>query len=544
MKKTSRNCFVLLLLIAAPSVMLAQVDAPRTPPPAPPPAAPQPAPVAVDSPRAAYRAFLEAARAARWDDAARYLALPPTQAARGAELARRLDAVIDSRLTRLDPDSISGLSQGRLDDQLPADVEEIATIDNDGVSEPLRFVRTTQIAGVPWRFTPATVERIDEWYAHVPGRWFRDTIIDAGFPGLLRAGPFDILWWQWLVLPFIALLAWAMGTGLRVVGKPLMDRITAHTSTQWDDHLASSLGPPVTLAFAVVVFAVGVVVIGLSRTAVAVVAPFLRATTTVALFWGLWRSTAVLIAWAMTRSWATSNASARNLLAIGSNISRGIIVGLGLLSVLASLGYPVGTVLAGLGIGGLALAFGAQKTVENLFGSVSLAADQPFRVGDFVRVDNFVGTVEDIGIRSTRFRTLDRTLVTIPNGKLADQRLESLDARDRMRLDTTVSLTYGTTRAQMEQIISGIEKILTSHPRIWPDGITVKFKALGQSSLDIEVSAWFQVPTWGQFQVCRQEVLLAFMDVVEQAGSSFAFPTRTVHLVQQPAPGGVREAQA
>jgi len=184
--------------------------------------------------------------------------------------------------------------------------------------------------------------------------------------------------------------------------------------------------------------------------------------------------------------------------------------------------------------------FGAQKTVENLFGSISLAVDQPFLVGDFVKVEDFVGTVEDIGLRSTRFRTLDRTLVSIPNGKLADQRLESFAARDRMRLATTIGVEYRTTRAQMGEVLEGFERVLRGHPKIWPDSIVVKFKEFGPSSLDIEIMAWFQVPTWADFQLCRQEVLLGFMKVVEDAGTAFAFPTRTVHVVNAPDPPGDR----
>ena len=203
-----------------------------------------------------------------------------------------------------------------------------------------------------------------------------------------------------------------------------------------------------------------------------------------------------------------------------------------MLAILAAFGYQVTTVLAGLGIGGLALAFGAQKTVENLFGSMALAVDQPIRVGDFVKVEDFVGTVEDIGLRSTRFRTLDRTLISIPNGSLADQRLESFSARDRMRLAATIGVEYRTTHAQMQQVLEGFERVLRQHPKIWSEAMVVKFKEFGPSSLDIEIMAWFDVPTWGDFQLCRQQVLLGFMQVVEEAGTAFAFPTRTVHLIR------------
>jgi MscS family membrane protein len=216
---------------------------------------------------------------------------------------------------------------------------------------------------------------------------------------------------------------------------------------------------------------------------------------------------------------------------VGGNFARSAIFCLGGLAVLAAAGYPVGTLLAGLGIGGLAIAFGAQKTIENIFGSLSLVVDQPLRVGDFVHLDDVVGTVEDIGLRSTRIRTLDRTLVTIPNGKLADQRIESYEARDRMRLSTTLSIEYGATRAQIEAVIAGVERVLNEHPQIWPNAITVRLSKLGPSSLDVDVMAWFQVQNSDEFQRCRQEVLLGFMRVIEEAGTRLAFPTQTVHLV-------------
>lgn len=525
---------VLSLTIARAEAVRAQVGGtlPTAQPPAPAAAAPPPAPVAPDSPRAALRTFLDASREGRWDAAARFLSLDDTNRARGPELARRLHTVIESHYL-LDPDSLAAASEGRLDDNLPADVEEIARVEIDNVQEPMRLVRSSEVSDVPWVFAPATVARIDAWYGDLRTGWIRDDLIEAGLPFLLEEGPFDILWWQWIALPFLALLSWGIGRVLRAVAGPLIGLVTARTTTVWDDRILASIGPPLTLAFAVVVFTIFAVLIELSRSGIQVLTPFARAGTSLAFFWALWRSTAVLLGWASSRPWAVNSASARNLLAIGSNLSRGIIVGIGILSVLASLGYPMGTVLTGLGIGGLALAFGAQKTVENVFGSISLAVDQPFRVGDVVRIEDYVGTVEDIGLRSTRIRTPDRTLVSIPNGKVADQRVESLQARDRMRLAATFGLRYETTRAQMQVVLDGVEHTLRSHPRIWPEGVTVYFKQLGPSSLDIEVGAWFQVPTWDDFQQCRQEVLLRFMEVVENAGTSFAFPTRTVHLVDE-----------
>jgi MscS family membrane protein len=247
-------------------------------------------------------------------------------------------------------------------------------------------------------------------------------------------------------------------------------------------------------------------------------------------FWALLRSADIVGELISGSPWAKAHPASRSLFPLAIRSGKVAIIIMAVVGVLSLWGYPVASLLAGLGIGGLALALAAQKTVENLFGSFSIGLDQPFREGDFVKVEDFVGTVEAIGLRSTRIRTLDRTLVTIPNGKLADMRLESFAVRDRMRLACVVGLVYGTTAGQMRQVLEGLERVLRAHPKIWPDAVVVRFKEFGASSLDIEIMAWFQTPDWGEFQLIRQEVLLSFMDVVESAGTSFAFPTRTVHL--------------
>ena len=150
-------------------------------------------------------------------------------------------------------------------------------------------------------------------------------------------------------------------------------------------------------------------------------------------------------------------------------------------------------------------------------------------------------------MRATRFRTLDRTPVSKPNGRLADMRLESFSARDRMRLTTTIALVYRTTVSQMREVLAGFERVLRAHPKIWPDAGVVTFTEFGASSLDVEIMAWFQVPEWSEFQGIRQDILLQFMEVVEFAGSDFAFPTRTIHvasLPERPSESSVTDAPA
>jgi MscS family membrane protein len=372
--------------------------------------------------------------------------------------------------------------------------------------------------------------------------WLRHAFAGGRLDFLFQPGPFDMQWWQWIAFPIVALIAWGVGFMLGAIVRRLLKRLTARTTTTWDDQITESLGPPLTLGLAILMFGVGNTLIRLTPTAFVFVGPLTRAVAVFTLFWALWRSARVFMAWALSRPWAINSASRRGLLSLAANIVRGIILGIGVLSVIAALGYPVGTALAGLGIGGLALAFGAQKTVENVFGSISLAVDQPFRIGDLVRVENFVGTVEEIGLRSTRFRTEERTLVTIPNGKLADQRLESLEARDRLRFATTLRLAYSTTREQLTEVLSGMEHVLRAHPRIWPGGVSVRLKELGPNSLDIEVNAWFRLLGGDEFLASREQILLEFMRVVEEAGTRFAYPTTTIHLMERQGDHGDQRA--
>jgi MscS family membrane protein len=485
--------------------------------PAPPPAA--------DSPRASISAYLDLCRAGRYEEAGRYLAVPDTRAARAAELARRLKAVLD-RHVWFDLEQLSPEPEGRRDDGLAPDTEDVGRVSSPGGrGEPVRLRRSA--ADRIWQFGPSTVDRVDAWYDALDDRWIRERLPEV----LLRPGPRELLYWQWLALPLLLFLSWALAHPLARATGAVLTRLVAKTATDHDDTLLPRLDGPIVLAWSLVMAALFLPYLALYAPAHAFVQAVLSTLALGALFWALWRSVDVIGRILEVASWVEESATARALLALALRGGKVVVLALGVVSVLSALGYPVAGLLAGLGVGGLALALAFQKTGEHLFGSIALAIDQPFRVGDFVKVEEFVGTVETIGLRSTRFRTLDRTLIAIPNGRLADMRLESFTARDRMRLACTVGLVYGTTAAQMREVLEGLERALRAHPKIWPDAVVVRFKELGASSLDVEVMAWFQTPDWSEFQLIRQEILLKFMEVVERAGTSFAFPTRTVHLV-------------
>jgi MscS family membrane protein len=346
----------------------------------------------------------------------------------------------------------------------------------------------------------------------------------------------ELAWWQWTALPIVVLLAWIAGRILGWATRRVLVWLAARTSASWDDALVRSVTGPIVLAWAVASSYPLTQALGLYAPAQAFVGQTLGTLAVLALFWALWRGVGVFGQALRMSSWAVENTAAQSALSIGIRLGRVTVLAVGVVAALSRLGYPAAGLVAGLGLGGLAFALAAQKTVENLFGSFSLAVDAPFRVGDFVKVDDFVGTVETLGLRSTRIRTLDRTLVTIPNGRLAEMRLESYSARDRMRLACTVGLVYQTSAAQMRQVLEGLEAVLRAHPLIWPDAVVVRFKEFGPSSLDIEIMSWFVTSSWPEFQLIRQEVLLQFMEVIEEAGTSFAFPTRTVHVVGESGP--------
>jgi MscS family membrane protein len=245
-----------------------------------------------------------------------------------------------------------------------------------------------------------------------------------------------------------------------------------------------------------------------------------------ALFWGLSRLIDAGGKLVADSAWASERVSAKSLVPIGVRLAKIFLLVVAVVYLVTAMGYPAASIVAGLGVGGLAVALAAQKTLENLLGAFTLGADQPFRVGDFVKIEDFLGNVESIGLRSTRIRTLDRSLVTIPNGRLSEMRLESYAARDRIRLACNLALVHGTTPAQMREVIDGCDKVLREHPKIWPENIVVSLKELGESALVIEVMAWFLTVDFAEFQRIRQEVLLSFMELVERAGTSLAVASR------------------
>ena len=230
----------------------------------------------------------------------------------------------------------------------------------------------------------------------------------------------------------------------------------------------------------------------------------------------------------------------RALLTMGRRSAKAMLVAIAFLAVLQNLGVNVTGLLAGLGVGSLAVALAAQQSLENLFGGMTLVGDQPVRVGDFCRFGDRVGTVEDIGLRSTRIRTLDRTVVTIPNAELSAMPIENFAKRDRFWFHPTLGLRYETTAEQLRYLLVEVRKLLYAHPKVSPEPARVRFAGFGSSSLDLEVFAYVLARDFDEFLEVAEDLNLRIMDVIAAAGTGFAFPSQTVYL----RPDGGLDAEA
>jgi MscS family membrane protein len=221
---------------------------------------------------------------------------------------------------------------------------------------------------------------------------------------------------------------------------------------------------------------------------------------------------------------------AASILRLGRRVVDGLLVFAGLLFILYHFGVNPTAAIAGLGVGGIAVALAAQKTLENVIGGISLIADQAVRVGDTLKLGDILGTVEDVGLRSTRIRTLDRSVVSLPNGQIANMSLENLSTRDKFWFHPILGLRYETTSVQLSSAMAALRKLITEHSAVDSFSVRVQFVRFGAFSLDVEIFAYVFAADWSHFLNIQEELLLSIMDVVQKAGAEFAFPSQTMYL--------------
>jgi MscS family membrane protein len=256
----------------------------------------------------------------------------------------------------------------------------------------------------------------------------------------------------------------------------------------------------------------------------------MKAGVVVLVFWALWAYVTVSSRTSRSARGPPQPGSAPSLLAIGGNFAK------------FSLVRPASPrSRCGLQRGGppaarnrrIAIALAAQKTVENLFGSFSIGVDQPFNVGDFVRLGDIEGTVESIGLRSTRLRTVEHTLVTIPNGKLADRDIETFAPRQRIRLHHVLAVQHGTHSDRVRALRDALELRLRALPRLWPEHFDVRLTGVTESALRLTVTAWIETADPWEFREIRSPSCSSAEDA-EAAGVPLTSPARTLELVSSP----------
>jgi MscS family membrane protein len=476
---------------------------------------------APDSPRAAMSEFTRFTRSGDYEQAARYLDLSAVDKSEGPNLAKRLRDVLDRHLF-VDVEKLSANPRGNPDDGSPTDRDELGSVPGPtGKPEPVVIVRRVDRSGTGWVFSAATVARIDAWYDHLENRWLLERLPrwSLGF------GPQELRWWQWLALvPLVFcgfLVAFAVTRLSRVAIKHWLPK---HSGEPF-----RKLRGPATLAWTVITSYALLPWLGLYEPADVFVRRALSASLLAALFWALWQAVELSQHTVSNAHWVKNSTTAASLLMLGARLGKFVVAAFAFVAVLAELGYPVTSLITGLGIGGIALALAAQKTVENLFGAFSLAIDQPFREGDTIQVDTITGTVEAIGLRSTRIRTADRTLITIPNGKLAEMRVETISARDRMRFYCVLGVTHSPAE-QVRRILVGIESLLREEPLVVKDSISVRLIGMSDSALNLEIASMLETADNAKFLEVRQGLLLGIIEVVDEAGSSLAHPVTSIRL--------------
>ena len=484
-------------------------------------------PLGRGTPRSSTRGFLSSAKDRNYVQAAEYLDLrnlpPGLTESQGPELARQLWIVIDRTLW-IDLELLSTNPEGDQSDNLPVIRERVGRIAGDGKAYDLLLQRVPRGDGVYiWKFADATVSEIPDLYQQF------------GYGRLERFLPswmFDVtilginlwLWAAFLALAIVLYPAAMLVTKLATAALRIVHR-------EFADQFQRLFGGPITLLiWTVMVRSAGTLLgssIALSALSQA------RTVQMIGLAWLLMRVVDFMAHRAGANLERKGLAGSRVLLMPVARVVKFVALAGAILLWLDNAGYKVTTLLAGLSISGVAVALASQKSLENLFGAVTLFTSRPVKVGDFCRFGNEIGTVEEIGLRATRIRTLDRTVITVANAEFANLHLDNFSARDRFWYHPTIQLRYETTPDQIRYILVEVRKMLYAHPIVLAEPLHVRFKSFGQYSLDVEVFAYIGVTDYGESLEVAEDLNLRIMDIVSSAGSDFAFPSE----VQYSLPG-------
>lgn len=370
-------------------------------------------------------------------------------------------------------------------------------------------------------------------------------MLETGFVGI------EVLWgvkvWQ-VALALALIIASLVARSITdsIFGSWLKKR-AAKTAVDWDDDVVELAPKPVALAFRLILWYAAAIILSLPQSPNNV-----RLWILTGLELALWIAVIYLLfAFIDVLSRVLERMAARTETVLDDQLSpllrkalKVLVAAIFLVMFVQNMGIEVGSLLAGLGIGGLALALAAKDTVANYFGSIIIFIDQPFQIGDIIEIDGTEGVVEEVRFRTTLIRKFDKSLVTMPNQNFTNGHITNYSRRPVRRIRFSVGVTYDTTPEQMRRLLAGIKDVLKEVDGIEDDTWAVAFEEFADSSLNVLVNCYSKENDWLQMMAAREELMLGIMDLVEEMGLEIAFPTRTVHLMENATDGLVIETPA
>jgi len=473
--------------------------------------------------------IVEFTRAVDRDDvttAALYLQLDESQKTNAAALANSLKTLIDREM-REGIARISDAATGDLEDGLPADREHIGPLVIGSTRSYIVLVHVTDPANGPiWLVSSETLHLVP-LIARAAGQTWIERTLPAS---LLKRELFGLSLAHWCVL-----LVLLVGSFAVLVGIALVTRLIAHTLVReplrrrdWDAWFAATRWPAIIVTALLIQFIV-VPELGFPLTFRVGYARVGKVVLVFALAWLLKGVLTLGFAHARGLVRGKDRASTQSLMLLTERMLKALLAVVAIVALLVLLGVDSKTALAGLGIVGVALALGAQKTVENLLGGIFLLSDKALAVGDYCTIGNQSGTVEDVTLRSVRLRTTQQSLVSLPAGSLAQAGIENFATRHKLLALTTLRLRYGTDVGQLRRILENIRALLGRQARIEQQTAYVRLVNFGMDAIELELFAYLQTADGEEFRAWREELLLDIATIVEDAGSALA-PTRFMQL--------------
>ncbi|HTA43062.1 MAG TPA: mechanosensitive ion channel domain-containing protein [Bryobacteraceae bacterium] len=495
------------------------------------PTVPKPAPknqdpLNRDSPQSSVYNFLEACRAKDYSRAWRYLDLrdlPENKRAdEGRQLAKQLEEVLD-RDPRFDVASLSRDPDGERNDGLARDREVVDTFNVGGRSQQLLLERSTLRSGLDvWLFAPESVDLIPKVAATASA-----SPIEKYLPAqLVNWKMMDTPLWRWIAMLLIAILLAGFSRWISRLALLIADALVTRTKVRLDKQYLHSFTAPLQLLVPAVLFRAAIPTLGLGALLRLGLERLCGLLVIAGITWLCIRIIDAFAAGLRAMLLARKSSFPYSTLPLTSRIVKLTILVFAFTALLSDWGYNTSTILAGLGVGGIAIALAAQKTIENLFGGVSVISDAPVKVGDYCKFGSNSGTVEDIGLRSTRVRTDSRTLVTVPNGVFASMTIENLSRTDKTLFHLTLNLRRDTTPDQVRTILDEIGATLRRNPKIEAGAMPVRFVGIGAYSLDVEIYVYVLTVDGNEFLKFQEGLLLTILDEVAAAGTALALPTQ------------------